>query len=220
MHFFGMSHPFKANQTLLFIGDSITDCGREHPVGQRRLCSLGEGYVSFVDSILGAVIPETPISVLNVGIRGNRVTDLAARWQSDVLDLEPNWLSVMVGINDVCQQFDTEPCAEQVEPEQYESVYRSVLAKTRPQLDGLVLMTPYFLETNRKDLMREKMDAYGAITKKLAVEFDAISVDTQLAFDHYLRHQPTESLCTDRIHPNGVGHMIIARAFLSAVGVS
>ena len=220
MHFLGMSHPFKANQTLLFIGDSITDCGREHPVGQRSWSSLGGGYVSFVDSILGAVIPETPISVLNTGISGNRVTDLEARWQTDVLDLEPNWLSVMVGINDVWRQFDAEPGTKQVEPEQYELVYRSVLAKTRPQLDGLVLMTPYFLERNREDPMRVKMDAYGAITKKLAVEFDAISVDTQLAFDHYLRHQPTESLCTDRVHPNGVGHMIIARAFLSAVGVS
>ena len=74
-------------------------------------------------------------------------------------------------------------------------VYRSVLAKTRPQLDGLVMMTPYFLETNLKDPMRVKMDAYGAITKKLAVEFDAIFVDTQLAFDDYLMYQPTESIC-------------------------
>ena len=81
-------------------------------------------------------------------------------------------------------------------------------------------MTPYFLETNREDPMRVKMDAYGAITKKLAVEFDAISVDTQLAFDNYLGHQPSESLCADRVHPNRVGHMIRARAFLSAVGVS
>ena len=219
MHFFGMSHPFKANQTLLFIGDSITDCGREYPVGQ-RWNSLGGGYVSFVDSIMGAVIPETPITVLNTGISGNRVTDLEARWQSDVLDLEPNWLSVMIGINDVWRQFDSEPGTEQVEPEQYELVYRSVLAKTRLQLDGLVLMTPYFLETNREDPMRLKMDAYGTITKKLAVEFDAIFVDTQATFDHYLAHQPTESLCADRVHPNGLGHMILARAFLNALGVS
>ena len=218
MHFFGMSHPFKANQTLLFTGDSITDCGREHPVGKRRN-SLGEGYVSIVDSIFGAVIPGTPITVLNTGISGNRVTDLEARWQSDVLDLEPNWLSVMIGINDVWRHFDSEPGAEQVEPEQYELVYRSLLAKTRPQLDGLVLMTPYFLETNRKDLMRVKMDAYGAIAKKLAVEFDAICVDTQAAFDSYLLHQPTESLSADRVHPNGLGHMILARAFLNALGV-
>ena len=219
MHFFGMSHPFKANQTLLFVGDSITDCGRERPVGQ-RWNSLGEGYVSFVDSILGAVIPGTTITVLNTGVSGNRVTDLEARWQSDVLDLEPNWLSVMIGINDVWRQFDSEPGAEQVEPEQYELVYRSLLAKTRSQLDGLVLMTPYFLETNREDPMRLKMDAYGTITKKLAVEFNAIFVDTQAAFDYYLAHQPTESLCADRVHPNGLGHMILARAFLNALGVS
>ena len=214
-----MNTPFKANQTLLFIGDSITDCGRDRPVGQ-RWNSLGEGYVSFVDSMLGATMPETPVRVLNTGISGNRVTDLEARWQSDVLDLEPNWLSLMIGINDVWRQFDAEPGAEQVEPEQYELVYRSVLAKTRPQLDGLVLMTPYFLETNREDPMRVKMDAYGAITKKLAADFDAISVDTQAAFDHYLAHQPTQSLCADRVHPNGVGHMILARAFLSAVAVN
>lgn len=68
--------------------------------------------------------------------------------------------------------------------------------------------------------MRAKMDLYGEITKKLAGEFDAVFVDVQAAFDRYLEHQPTQSLCGDRVHPNGVGHMIIARAFLSAVGVS
>ena len=214
-----MSHPFKANQTLLFIGDSITDCGREYPVGQ-RWNSLGGGYVNFVDSIMGTMIPGTPITVLNTGISGNRVTDLEARWQSDVLDQEPNWLSVIIGINDVWRQFDSESGAEQVESEQYELVYSSLLEKTRSQLDGRVLMTPYFLETNREDPMRLKMDAYGSITKKLAVQFDAIFVDTQATFDHYLAHQPTESLSADRVHPNGLGHMILARAFLNALGVS
>ena len=181
---------------------------------------MGQGYVSFVDSILGALIPGTPITVLNTGISGNRVTDLEARWQSDVLDLELNWLSVMIGVNDVWRHFDSEPGVGQVEPGQHELVYRSLLAKTRPRLDGLVLMTPYFLETNRKDPMRVKIDAHGAITKKLAVEFDAIFVDTQAAFDHYLKHQPIDSLCTDRVHPNGLWHMILARAFLNALGVS
>ena len=68
--------------------------------------------------------------------------------------------------------------------------------------------------------MRARMDAYGAIIKKLAVDFDAIFIDTQIAFDRYLAHQPTESLCDDRVHPNGIGHMILARAFLSALGLS
>lgn len=214
-----MSIPFEANQTVLFIGDSITDCGRERPVGRRK-GNLGAGYVSFIDNILGAALPEVPLRVLNTGISGNRVIELEARWQSDVLDLEPDWLSVMIGINDVWRQFDSGPGMAQVESGQYESVYRSLLAQTRPQLKGLVLMSPYFLETNRSDPMRAKMDVYGGITKKLAEEFDAVFVDVQSAFDRYLAHQPTQSLCGDRVHPNGVGHMIIARAFLSAVGVS
>ena len=67
---------------------------------------MGAGYVSFIDSILGAALPELPLRVLNTGISGNRVTDLEARWQSDVLDLQPDWLSVMIGINDVWRQLD------------------------------------------------------------------------------------------------------------------
>ena len=81
---------------MLFIGDLITDCGRTRPLGQRSGNGLGQGYVSLIDSILGAAIPERPLRVLNTGIGGNRVTDLAARWQTDVLDLEPHWLSVMI----------------------------------------------------------------------------------------------------------------------------
>jgi lysophospholipase L1-like esterase len=91
---------------------------------------LGTGYVSFVDSMLGAKLPEVPVRVLNTGISGNRVTDLEARWQSDVLDLEPDWLSVMIGINDVWRQFDGEPGMPQVGAEQYEKVYRGLFARS------------------------------------------------------------------------------------------
>jgi len=213
-----MSVPFKSNQKILFIGDSITDCGRGRPLGQRRWAGLGTGYVSFIDSLLGAAYPEITPRVLNTGISGNRITDLEERWQEDVLDLEPDWLSIMIGINDVWRQFDGEPGMDQVSPEQYESIYRSLLQKTRPQLKGLVLMTPYFLESNPQDPMRVMMTQYGEITKRLAEEFDAVFVDTQAAFDAYLAHQPTQTLCGDRVHPNGIGHMILARAFLGAVG--
>ena len=188
-----MKTPFKSQQVLLFIGDSITDCGRTRPVGERSGNGLGQGYVSLIDSILGAAAPERPLRVLNTGIGGDRVTDLAARWQTDVLDLEPDWLSVMIGINDVWRQFDGRPMTEQVSPQQFESDYRALLLKIRPQLDGLVLMAPFFLEANRKDPMRAMMDSYGAITAELAAEFEAVFVDTQAAFDNYLAHQPSVS---------------------------
>jgi len=215
-----MKIPFKPNQRLLFIGDSITDCERKRPIGERSWSGLGKGYVNYVDSILAASMPKTPVVVLNTGSSGNRVTDLASRWQTDVLDLKPNWLSVMIGINDVWRQFDSGMGRDQVDPEQFELVYRELLEKSLPQLDGLVLMTPYYLESNRQDPMRAKMDIYGTITKRLAAEFDAIFVDTQAAFDHYLEHHPTQCLCGDRVHPNEVGHMILARAFLGAVGAN
>lgn len=199
-------------QAILFTGDSITDCGR---TGIRA--GLGEGYVAFVDSLLAACYPQDHIGVLNTGISGNRVIDLESRWQQDVLDLRPDWLSVMIGINDVWRQFDDALDHDQVTIERYETTYRRLLTQARPELKGLVLMTPYFLESNVADPMREQMDAYGRVVERLSVEFNAVLVDVQAAFDKYLLHRPTQSLCGDRVHPNKTGHMIIARAFLTAV---
>jgi lysophospholipase L1-like esterase len=203
-------------QTFLLTGDSITDCGRARPVGERD--GLGAGYVELVDGLLAAAYPRVRIRVLNTGIGGNRVTDLAARWSSDVLDLQPAWLSVMIGINDVWRQFDRPTDTDQVGPGRFESVYRELLARTRPRLKGLVLMTPYFLEANRSDPMRARMDEYGRIVQTLARQFDAVYVDTQAAFDRYLAHRPSASLCADRVHPNKAGHLIIASALLTELG--
>lgn len=208
----------KDPQTLLFIGDSITDCGRAYPIGQRE--GLGDGYVAIVNALLAATQPQVRVRVLNTGISGNRVMDLAARWQTDVLDLRPDWLSVMIGINDVWRQFDDAFNPEQIGIERYELVYRDLLKKIRPALSGLVLMTPFFIEANKNDPMRAMMDQYGRVVARLAGEFDAVFVDTQAAFDAYLAHRPTQSLCGDRVHPNKTGHSILAMAFLKAVGWS
>ncbi len=203
------------NDSLLFIGDSITDCDRARPVGIGA--GLGESYVSFINALLSAFYPSRGITVLNTGGSGNRVTDLALRWQTDVLDLTPDWLSIMIGINDVWRQFDTPFDSNQVTIDQYETVYRNLLEQTRKNLKGLVLMTPYYIEANLSDPMRKRMNEYSVVVKKLAGEFDAVFVDVQSAFDKYLTHRPTQSLCGDRVHPNKAGHMIIAKSFLTAV---
>ncbi len=201
-------------ETILFTGDSITDCGRGRPVG--RGDELGNGYVSLVDSHWTATNPEVDITVLNTGISGNRVTDLDGRWQSDVMDIAPDWLSIMIGINDVWRQFDN-PNSEQVNIELYENILRRLLEQTRNSLKGLVLMTPYFIEPDISDPMRRQMDRYSAVVKRFAGEFDAIFVNTQAAFDRYLVHRSSESLCEDRVHPNQTGHMIIAREFINTI---
>ncbi len=204
---------------LVMIGDSITDCERARPVGEGLFEALGKGYVSLVDGLLQTRYPAHRIRVVNMGTSGNTVRDLKARWQTDVIDLKPDWLSIMIGINDVWRQFDSPLQREwQVLPEDYESTLDELLRLTAPLLKGLVLMAPYFIEPNRADAMRSRMDTYGAIVQKLAEKYTAHLVDTQAAFDEVLEHVHPMTLAWDRVHPNHIGHMIIARAFLKTVG--
>lgn len=211
-----MKFPFEPFDTLLFIGDSITDCGRDRPVG--AAAGLGSGYVALVNAAIGARYPETVLWVLNTGISGNRVTDLEARWQTDVLDLSPDWLSIMIGINDVWRQFDRAEWGpdQQVDPEQFARTLRKLVEETRTQVKGIFLLTPFFLEVSKKDPMRTRMDEFGAMVRGVAEDCDSRFVDTQAAFDRYLEQRPSQSLAGDRVHPNLVGHQILADAFLAS----
>nr|VFJ92783.1 MAG: Lysophospholipase L1 [Candidatus Kentron sp. H]VFJ93867.1 MAG: Lysophospholipase L1 [Candidatus Kentron sp. H]VFK00381.1 MAG: Lysophospholipase L1 [Candidatus Kentron sp. H] len=202
-------------QSILFTGDSITDCERGYPVGADD--GLGEGYVAFADSLLATRYPERSIKVFNTGINGNTIIDLDERWHRDVLRLAPHWLSVMIGINDVWRQFDSFYDPHPLTIDRYEATYRRLLAGTRPTLQGLVLMTPYFIEPDPDNPTRQLMDAYGRVVKRLAHEFDAVFVDVQAGFDRYLAHRSARSLTYDGAHTNKTGHMIIARSFLTAM---
>ena len=199
---------------LLFIGDSITDCDR----ARRVEGSLGNGYVSLVDGLISATYPGIGIRAINRGISGNTVRDLKARWQRDALDLGPDWLSIMIGINDVWRRFGTRAqLKEHVPLDEYASTLEELVRDTLPRLRGLVLMTPYYIEPDRADPMRKMMDEYGAVVRDLAGRYGAVCVDTQAAFDAVLEKVGSETLADDKVHPNLTGHFVIARAFLRAV---
>ncbi len=205
------------NSKLLFIGDSITDCGRERPIGQDD--GLGNGYVSLVNAFLASCNPPWGIQVLNTGISGNTVRDLEARWQSDALGLQPDWLSIMIGINDVWRHFDAPlQAGDHVSLEEYAATLARIIRATKPQLKGLILMAPYYIEPDRTDPMRTMMDRYGCVVRQLAERYGAVFVDSQSAFDAALQCTEALSLAADRVHPNLTGHMILARAFLRAIG--
>ncbi len=215
-----MSLAIPLSSKLVMIGDSITDCGRARPIGEAGIdgSGLGMGYVSLVDSLVRAAYPQGRIRVVNMGTSGNTVRDLAGRWQTDVLDLEPDWLSIMIGINDVWRQFDSPLRTEQqVGLEEYETTLRELAASTRRQVQGLVMMTPYFIEPLRADPMRARMDEYGAVVRRIAADVGARLVDTQAAFDEVLAHSHPMTIALDRVHPAPVGHMVLARAFLNAL---
>lgn len=204
---------------LVMIGDSITDVGRARPIGEGRGEALGKGYVSLVDSLLGTWYPGHSIRVTNVGTSGNTVRNLQERWQTDVIDLQPDWLSIMIGINDVWRQFDLPTYKERhVYIDEYERTLRDLVDTVRGKLKGLVLMTPFYIEPNKADSMRVTMDAYGRVVEQIAAETGAVFVDTQRAFDRVLEHYYPATLAWDRVHPGMTGHMVLARAFLDGVG--
>jgi len=204
---------------LVMIGDSITDSSRERPVGEGLFEALGKGYVSIVNGLIGAASPGDGIRVVNMGTSGNTVRDLEKRWETDVVGLKPDWLSVMIGTNDVWRQFDSPLQTEwHVTIGEYETILGRLCADIRPSLKGLVLMTPYFIEPNRSDPMRAAMDGYGAVVKMLAAKHKAVFVDTQTPFDAVCAKMHPVALGWDRVHPNAIGHAVIARAFLKAVG--
>lgn len=207
------------NDKLVMIGDSITDCGRQRPVGDGSSEALGNGYVSLVNAILQATRPDLKIRVINMGISGNTVRDLKKRWESDVMALKPDWVSIMIGINDVWRQFDRPLAPEtHVYPDEYEATLDELVRRTAPQVKGIVLMTPFYLEPNRSDPMRAMMDRYGEIVRRTAERHGTLFADTQAAFDRVLQHLYPAALAWDRVHPNATGHYVLARAFLEAVG--
>lgn len=203
---------------LVCIGDSVTDVGRGQPVGEGLFDPLGKGYVNIINGFLTAACPELGIRVVNVGCSGNNVRSLKERWQRDVIDLKPDWVSVMIGVNDVWRQFDIPLMTEtHVGLKEYAQTLENLIKETLPKVKGMILMTPYYIEPNRKDAMRATMDKYGAVVKKLAQKYKTIFVDTQAAFDEMLKHMHPNAIAWDRVHPNIPGHTALARAFLNAI---
>jgi lysophospholipase L1-like esterase len=208
--------PSFSSSHLLIIGDSVTDCGRARPVGAGAPPALGHGYVQILDTTLRNRDPGRTGRITNMGISGNTIRDLTARWETDVLAQKPDWLAVMIGINDVWRYFDSVKKADAVPPAEFESTYESLIVRTQSKLRGLVLMTPFYIEPNLREPMRARMDIYGAIVTGLARRHQTILVDTQAAFDLALTRQPFESLAPDKVHPTEAGHQVLAQAFLSA----
>ena len=210
---------FEKGDKLIMTGDSITDCGRGRPDGEGLFDPYGNGYVNMVKAFLDAGYPDCPVRLINKGYSGFTVRGLKEQWQADVLDPKPEWLSIMIGINDVWRQFDSPKMTEQhVLPDEYEATLEELITAAKPFLKGLILVTPYFIEPCRTDAMRQRMDEYGTIVKGLAKKHDAILVDTQAGFDHMLESMHPMAIAWDRIHPNTSGHALMAKCFLNAIG--
>jgi lysophospholipase L1-like esterase len=205
----------KPDSTLLCIGDSITDCGRARPLGSTRT-GLGTGYVSIIDALIQANHPAMRIRVLNVGVSGNTCRDLDARWNEDVIAHRPDFVTIMIGTNDVWRQFDSPyETTAAVMPEEYEQTLgRLVTRASAPVL----LATPFYIESSLTDAMRTRMDEYGRIVQKLAQSTGSLFLDTQALFSPFLAEYHSAAIAWDRVHPTLTGHVLLGQGFYRALG--
>ncbi|MFQ6041349.1 MAG: SGNH/GDSL hydrolase family protein [Candidatus Poribacteria bacterium] len=214
---------FQDGQKVVFIGDSITDCGRR---GDQA--PFGNGYVKFAIDLITARYPERHITYFNEGIGGNTVLDLHNRWNSDVIAHKPDWVTVKIGINDLHRTLGTHPYpskegTQALPPEKYEQLYREILQLTCEQTQArLVLIDPFYVSTEtdtnaQQGRVLSMLTGYLDVVEKLAKEFDALHVYTHAKFQRQLRHRPPSHFCPEPVHPYPTGHTIIALALLEVL---
>ena len=206
---------FNDMDRIIFAGDSVTDMGSANPVGEGLFDNVGHGYVRVVENLLAAVYPEVRVRVTNSGISGNTSRDLLARFDRDVVELHPDWVSICIGINDVWRQFDCPAMPEiQVTPEEYTANVEAMILKVKDSVKGIFLLSPYLIEPLAEDRMRQRMDEYVAICRHLADKHGCMFVDFQKMFADYCQVRHSSYIAWDRIHPNKVGATLMALEFL------
>ena len=202
----------KNNSTVLFQGDSITDAGRD----EEKLEGLGRGYAMMAAGLFSASHPGLCVNFINKGISGNRVRDLKERWNQDCLNLKPDLVSIMIGINDCWRRYDS----NEITPvDKFEEDYRFVLTQTKKALKcSLILIEPFVLPTPPDRIKwREDLDPKIAVVRMLAREFKAHLLPLDGIFQKVSVYQKPEYWAHDGVHPTLTGHALIAKEWLKLV---
>jgi lysophospholipase L1-like esterase len=197
--------------TLLFFGDSITDSGRDYKTPD----ALGVGYVNFIRALLGCRRPSVNRRVLNMGINGNRIYDLEARLETDVLAHKPAVVTILIGVNDTWRRFDSNimsPIGD------FRDSYRRILEQITTRLvprPQLVLMEPFLPYPDERPGWRADFDPRISVVRDLAVEFRADLIPLDGMFAAAAVRAPASYWLHDGVHPSPVGHALIAEAWLA-----
>ncbi|MFP4581716.1 MAG: SGNH/GDSL hydrolase family protein [Candidatus Sumerlaeia bacterium] len=214
-----MGTKLEDGQSLLFIGDSITDCGRRDDRGR----PLGLGYVRMVHDLLIGREPEKQIKVINRGIGGNTIEDLRSRWADDVIAYKPDWLSIKIGINDANRHL----CSENqnyMPPAEFRDIYIQLLEMTQKAMPGieLLLITPFFIsrdqtEGSYRKKVLEILPEYIKVVEEMSRKFGTRLINLHDIFQKILDHRLAEDLCPEPVHPHSTGHLVMAEAVYRAL---
>jgi len=203
---------FQSDQTVLFIGDSITDCGRRQDQE-----GLGNGYVRKITELITARYPDRYISYINRGIGGDIVEGLEKRWTEDVIALQPDWLSIKIGINNAARQ---EELDENYLPK-WEAAYRRILIRSKNELNlsGIFIFEIFYIAQDVEFPPKWSVSAYNQVIHRLAEEFGAQLVPVDIVFQQAVVERPGFLWTTmDGVHPNATGHSLMALELLKLAG--
>lgn len=214
-----LSSLIKPNDVVLFQGDSITDAGRsrEHAGQANQQSAFGSGYAWMAASCLLTDRPDDQLKLFNRGISGNKVPQLEARWQTDCIELNPNVLSILIGVNDIWHKRNGNYDGT---VESYETGYRDLLTQTKQALSDvkLVLCEPFLLNCGAvNEEWFPEFDQMRAIVKQLAEEFEAKFVPFHAIFEQATTYAPPEHWAADGVHPTPQGAALMAHHWLQAV---
>ena len=199
--------------TLVFQGDSITDAGRD----KRNYHDMGRGYPLYASQHLAEANPDVEFEFINFGISGNRTSQLFDRLYEDALVFEPDVISILIGVNDVWHRFGGHKIA--TTDAQLELNYRCILERIRRETNAkIVMLTPFLLDKEPFEGMREEVVRAQAIVKRLAEEFADVYIPLDEHFEEALKTQPEPLYYSgDGVHPNDNGRMFIGKLYADAV---
>ncbi|MBT5706608.1 MAG: SGNH/GDSL hydrolase family protein [Verrucomicrobia bacterium] len=212
---------FKENTRILFLGDSITDMkwGRNE---KDRNHYLGHSYVFLIAARLHTDLPDLELEFFNRGMSGHTVGDLRNRWQKDAIEMTPDVLSILIGVNDVGRAVRSN---NEIDLKQWEADYRWILGASRkanPKLK-IVMLDPFVLPVGRLhgetawDSWSGECNKLRSIVKRLAADYQAIHIQTQEIFDKASENVEASHWMWDGVHPLPQGHELIARHWIEAV---
>lgn len=206
------------NKVILFQGDSITDGNRGRSDDPNHI--LGHSYAYIIGGKLGNEYAEIGLRFYNRGISGDRISDLYARWNEDAISLNPDIISIMIGVNDAWRTMKGEPSGV---TDRFERAYRHVLEETSEVLPHtkLILCEPFILKTGELaqqwEAWDERIKHYQAVVRQLAELFHAVHVPLQGAFNEAAQRADASYWLWDGVHPTAAGHDLIAKQWLHIV---
>jgi len=197
---------------VLFQGDSITDAGRS----KEDDSTLGSGYANMTAAWLSAKYPDHKLTFFNRGISGNEVFDLEARWAKDCIDIQPDWLSILIGINDVGHELRGESDRA---PADFEACYRRILERVKNETRARVIILEPFLLPGREDQQAWRGGLLPRIeaARTVARDFGHRYIPLDGLFGAASTRREPEFWSVDRVHPTQPGHALIAQAWIEAV---